>query len=492
MNTTTSVSSSSNCGRVNRRAFLADCGMGCTGLALGAMLQRDGVARAESAATDIADEIAHFAPKAKSVIWLFMLGGTSHVESFDPKPALNKHAGKSINESPFKETIIDSPFYRKNVRDFAGTPRALMGKVYPLQVGYRKRGESGIEISDWWPHLGDCIDDMAIVRSMWTTDNDHAAQLQFHTGRHIFDGFYPSVGSWVHYGLGSLNDNLPQFVVMGTPPGDCCGGVGAHGASYLGPANAGIQMRVDPQNPLPFGTPGASVFQEERKGQLDLLRQLNGFAAVEYPDDPLMKARIKAYELAYRMQMSVPEVMTFSQETPATQQLYGMDNGATRNFGQQCLTARRLVERGVRFVQLYDGGWDAHSKLKSDHSKNSARVDKPIAGLLKDLKQRGLLDGTLVVWGTEFGRTPGAERSDGRDHHPYGFSIWMAGGGIKGGVAHGATDEIGFHAAEHRRYVTDLHATVLHQLGLDPRKLEVPGHKRLDIDFGKPIREVIA
>ena len=483
---------------MNRRTFLTDAGMGFMGLALGAMLHDDGVARGnESGLWSPPDGLPHFTPKAKNVIWLFMLGGTSHVESFDPKPALNKYAGLTLAESPFEDAVLKSPFYRKNVRDFAGKPRSLMPKLYPLQVGYKRRGESGIEVSDWWPHLSECIDDMAVVRSMWTTDNDHAAQLQFHTGRHIFDGFHPTVGSWVHYGLGSLSDDLPQFVVLGNPPGDCCGGVGTHGASYLGPEHAGVRVRVDPNNPLPFGTPGSDVFQEERRDQLELLKELNGLAGAEYPNDKTMQARIKSYELAFRMQMSVPKVMQFSGETKRMLDSYGIDKSNTKSFGQMCLTARRLVERGVRFVQLYHGGggggsWDAHSKLKSNHSSMTGQVDQPIAGLLKDLKQRGLLEETIVVWATEFGRTPGAERSDGRDHHPYGFTVWMAGGGIKGGIAHGATDEIGFHAAEDRHYVTDIHATILHQLGLDPRRLEVPGHKRLDTDFGKPIREIIA
>lgn len=482
------------CGRVNRRTFLSDLGMGFTGLALGSLLHSEGVAREEpQAAARRPAGAAHFQPKAKNVIWLFMLGGTSHMESFDPKPALNKYAGKTFQETPYGKAIVESPYYRKNVRDFAGVPRKLMPKVYPLQVGYKPRGESGIEISDWWPHLSECADDLAVVRSMWTTDNDHAAQLQFHTGRHIFDGFHPSVGSWAHYGLGSLNDNLPRFVVLGGGPGECCGGGGAHGGAYLGPEHAGIKLNVDPKNPLPFGTPGARVRVSERRSQLKLLKDLNGLAGVQYPDDPVMRARVKAYELAYRMQMSVPEVMALSRETKETQQLYGLNENATKSYGRMCLVARRLVERGVRFVQVYhQGSWDAHSKLRQNHSGNCRKVDQPIAALLKDLKRRGLLDETLVVWGTEFGRTPGAERSDGRDHHPYGFSIWMAGGGIKGGVVHGATDELGFHAVEHRHYVTDVHATVLHQMGLDSHKLEIPGHKRLDIDFGKPIREVLA
>jgi hypothetical protein len=480
-------------GNVSRRAFLADCGMGFTGLALGAMLNREGYAADDTTEQWVPPTgLPHFAPRAKSVIWYFMLGGTSHLESFDHKPEINKYAGKTVEMSPYKNAVLESPFYRKNVRDFAGTPRALMTTLYPLQTGFQKRGQSGIEVSDWWPHVGSCIDDIAVVRSMWTTDNDHAAQLQFHTGRHIFDGFFPSIGSWIHYGLGTLNDNLPQFVVMGPPPGDCCGGVGAHDGSYLGPEHSGVPMALDPNNPLPFGTPGSSVTVAERRSQLDLLNELNGLAGVEYPDDQALKARIKSYELAFRMQMSVPEVVKLSDETQATQEMYGLHNPATQSVGRMSLAARRLVERGVRFVQIYDDGWDAHSKLKENHGTRSKAVDQPIGGLLKDLKQRGLLDETLVVFATEFGRTPGAERSDGRDHHPYGFSVWMAGGGIKGGIAHGATDEIGFHAVDNRHYVTDIHATILHQLGLDPHRLEFPGQKRLELDFGKPIKEILA
>ena len=484
------------CGRIHRRAFLADCGMGFTGLALGAMLQNQANASATTH-SHLPSGQPVIAPKAKSVIWFFMNGGTSHLESFDPKPALNRYAGMTIDESPFGPAVLESEFYRSNVRDFGGKPRAMMAQIYPLQTGFRRRGESGIEVSDWWPHVGSCIDDIAVVRSMWTTDNDHAAQLQFHTGRHIFDGFYPSIGSWVHYGLGSLNENLPQFVVMGPPPGDCCGGTGAHDGSYLGPEHAGVHMALDPQNPLPYGTPGSGVGISERRDQLRLLHDLHQLNAVQYPDDANMKARIKAYELAFRMQMSVPGIVDLSLESAKTQTMYGLDEEPTQGMGRQALTARRLVESGVRFVQIYDGGgggggWDAHAKLKENHSKNSYRVDKPIAGLLQDLKQRGLLDETLVVWATEFGRTPGAERSDGRDHHPYGFSIWMAGGGLKGGIAHGATDEIGFHAVEDRHYVTDVHATILRQLGLDSHQLEVPGQKRLEIDHGRPIQAIIS
>ena len=492
-----------SCHRFPRRTFLADLGMGFTGLVLGAMVQRDGVARANPGIADAGglwtppDGKPMFAARAKRVIWLFMVGGTSHLESFDPKPEVNKYAGKTIASTPYK-TALDSPYLTKNLREIVKDNHKVQPNLFPMQVGYGKRGQSGIEVSDWWPHVGSCIDDIAVVRSMWTTDNDHGAQLQFHTGRHMLEGQFPTIGSWVHYGLGSLNENLPQFVVLGTPIADCCGGMGGHGANYLGPEHNGVQLSVDPKAPLPFASPGKDVYRQEQEAEFELLRRLNGYSAVEYPDDPALRARIKSYELAFRMQTTIPDVMKFDDENASTQGLYGLDQDNTRTFGRQCLAARRLAERGVRFVQVFHGSnggagaWDAHGDLKNGHTRLCGEVDKPIAGLLKDLKSRGMLDDTLVVWASEFGRTPGCQGSDGRDHHPYGFSIWMAGGGIKGGVAHGATDEIGFHAADNRHYVTDVHATVLHQLGLDPRRLEVPGRKRLEIDYGSPIRGIIA
>jgi hypothetical protein len=314
----------------------------------------------------------------------------------------------------------------------------------------------------------------------------------------MLEGAFPTIGAWVHYGLGALNENLPQFVVLGTPLADCCAGVNGHGAHYLGPEHSGVRLNVDPKNPLPFAAPGPDKFREEQKAEFDLLGKLNRLSGIEYPGDPALRARIKSYELAFRMQTAVPEVFRFDHEKEAVHRLYGLDHGVTRPFGEFCLAAARLVERGVRFVQIFHGSnggagaWDAHGGLKANHTTLCAQVDKPIAGLIKDLKQRGLLDETLVVWGSEFGRTPGAQGSDGRDHHPYGFSAWLAGGGIKGGVAHGATDELGFHAVENRHYVTDIHATVLRQMGLDPRKLAVPGRKRLEIDYGKAIKEIIA
>ena len=483
---------------LKRRAFLSNMGMGFGGLALGAMLNRDGIARAESeGAWRPPDGKPHFAPKAKRVIWLFMIGGVSHMDTFDPKPALNKFGGMTYDETPFR-TALDNPLVKKNLREVITGLHKQHSRLYPMQVGYRKHGQSGIEVSDWFPHVGSMVDDIALVRSVWTTDNNHGAQMQFHTGRHVLEGQFPTIGSWAHYGLGSLNDNLPQFVVLGEPIDTCCGGLGAHGGAYLGPEHSGVQLSVDPANPLPFATPAGGVTHDRQAREFALLSELNGLAAAEYPDEPALRARIRSYELAFRMQQAVPDVMRLDEEDAATQRLYGLDHDVTKPFGQICLAARRMAERGVRFVQVFHGQnggagkWDGHSKLKKTHTELCAQVDKPVAGLLTDLKRRGLFDDTIVAFVTEFGRTPGAQGLDGRDHHPYGFTVWLAGGGIKGGVAHGATDEIGFHAVENRHYVTDIHATVLHQLGLDPRKLEVPGRKRLDVDFGTPIQSIIA
>ncbi|MCA8990723.1 MAG: DUF1501 domain-containing protein [Planctomycetaceae bacterium] len=477
----------------SRRSFLSNAGLGFGGLALGAMLARDNVLRAEAPTVwEPPTGEPHFTPKAKSVIWLFMNGGVSQAESFDPKPMLSKYGGKTISETPFKD--VQNPEKLKLARvtvinDANGQQR---NKLYPLQVGFKKYGESGIELSDWVPHMGSCVDDLAIVRSMWTTDDNHGAQTQFHSGRHMLDGEFPTLGAWVHYGLGSLNDNLPQFISMGKREY-----WNKRDGHYLGPAHDATPIRVDPKNPLDFGTAPGDVTRDEQELSFDLVRQLNGIRGNEYPEDEALAARIKAYELAFRMQTSVPETLRFDEETQATQELYGLDDPATRDFGMQMLAARRFVERGVRFIQVQHGAggagaWDAHSGLKANHERNFKAVDKPIAGLIKDLKQRGLLDSTLVLFASEFGRTPGTQGSDGRDHHIYGFSVWMAGGGTKGGTVHGVTDEIGFHAVEDRHYVTDIHATILKQLGLDSRRLELPDRKRLDIDHGQAIEQILA
>ena len=471
------------CRGITRRSFLADTGMGFTGIALGSMLAQE--ARAVGGEPSPA-------PKAKAVIWIFLCGGVSHVESFDPKPALNKYAGMSIDNTPYKDVL--NPDRLKDVvgaNPAHGGRRTLMG----LNTGYRKYGQSGLEVGDWWTHVGECADDIAVVRSLWTTDNDHGAQLQFHTGRHVREGAHPTIGSWTSYGLGTLNQNLPEYVVLGEPTGDCCGGSWTHGAAYLGPEYAGVRIDVAGKEPLPFVTPAGGIKADGQLAELGLLGRLNTLAGIDYPNDPAIRARIKSYELAYGMQTALPETLMIEREGASTYSLYGFDRDETRSFAQLCLVARRLVERGVRFVQIFHGGggggaWDAHSGIKANHGQLSTQVDKPIAGLIRDLKRRGMLDETLVVCGTEFGRSPGAQ-ADGRDHHPQGFCAWLAGGGIKGGVVHGATDELGFHAVEDRHYVTDIHATVLHQLGLDSRKLEIHGRKRLEIDHGRPIAAIL-
>jgi hypothetical protein len=479
------------CRGSHRRAFLADLGMGFTGLVLGAMLHRDGFA-SEGKPWAPPDGKPHFAPKAKSVIWLFMNGGVSHLETFDPKPELNKHAGKTIAETPYKD--VQDPEKLKLARvvvinDANGQQR---NRILPMQIAFHKRGQSGIEISDWLPHLGECADDLAIIRSLYTTDDNHGAQTQFHSGRHMLDGEFPTLGAWIHYGLGTLNENLPQFISLGRREY-----WNAKDGHYLGPLHDAVPIRIDPANPLDYGRPEGEVRAAEQKIGFDLVGRLNRLRGVAYPDDPALAARIQSYELAFHMQKSLPEVLDFKTETAETQTLYGLDQPHTRDFGMQMLAARRLVERGVRFIQVQHGAggagvWDAHSGLRGNHAGNCAAIDKPIAGLLKDLKRRGLLGETLVVFATEFGRTPGSQGADGRDHHIYGFSVWLAGGGLKGGIVHGTTDALGFHAAEHRHYVTDVHATILHQLGLDSRRLEIPGRKRLDIDHGEPIRALLA
>jgi hypothetical protein len=461
-----------------RRQFLTQTALGFGGLAASAMSAEP-------------DGKPHFSAKAKSVIWLFMRGGVSHMESFDPKPALNTYANKSISDTPFAD-VLDRRHYKDLrvvvVDDANGKDRT---KIYPLQTGYKAYGQSGIEVSDWFPHIGSCADDIAFIRSMWTTDNNHGAQVQFHSGRHVLDPRVPTIGAWINYGLGTLNENLPQFINIGPRFFDTRDG------HYLGPAYDAINLRIDPTRPLDFAKPEGDISPAEQRAGLSFTNELNHLAAKQYPHDPVLDARIKSYELAYRMQMAVPEVLDLARESAETRGLYGLDDEPTRAFGQQLLAARRFVERGVRFIQIMHGdgaagAWDNHGGLRKGHTKLSKQVDLPTAGLLKDLKQRGLLDDTIVVFATEFGRTPGSQGTDGRDHHPFGFSVWMAGGGIKGGIAHGATDELGYHAIESPHYVTDVHATINHLLGINARKLEVPGFKRLDQDYGHVIQEILA
>ena len=472
--------------RTTRRQHLANWCTGLGSIALASMLNED--ARSSDKQPN---GQPHFKPRAKSVIWLFMRGGVSHMESFDPKPMLTRYAGKTIAETPYAD--VQSPDRLKNVRvvvvnDANGQQR---NTIYPLQTGFRPYGQSGIEVSDWFPNIGSSIDDIAVIRSMWTTDDNHGAQVQFHSGRHMLEPRVPTVGAWINYGLGSLNENLPQFIGMGPRFFDRRDG------HYLGPAYDAVQLSVDTKNPLNYAKPEREILAEEQRLGFELVNRLNRVTRQDYPDDQALDARIKSYELAYRMQTAVPDVVSFDQETSATKRMYGLDRPNTKAFGEQLLAARRFVEKGVRFIQIMNGGgaagaWDQHSNLRTKHAELAGQVDLPIAGLLRDLKQRGLLDETMVVFATEFGRTPGSQNSDGRDHHPFGFSIWMAGGGIQGGIAHGSTDELGFHAVEDRHYVTDVHATIMHQLGLNPRLMEVAGHKRLERDFGHVIHDILA
>jgi len=483
-----------------RRTFLADIGMGMAGMALGSVMHADGARLAHGASGVAKGDSSgpHFTPAAKNVIWIFLCGGLSPMETFDPKPALDRFAGKTMSQTPFADALDPekNPFRVRLERAAETRP------ILPTQVGFKRYGRSGLPVSDFFPHVGQCIDDIAVVRSLWTTTPLHEAQLQMHTGRAPREGGQPTLGSWITYGLGTLNGNLPEYVVLGKPADTCCGADMTYGSGYLGPQHAGIRLHVDRGEPMPYlRAPNGGMLPAERAAQLRTLAELNKRGFVEYPDDPDLRARIRSYELAARMQTSVPDTLDLKRESQATRELYGLDRDETRPFGELCLVARRLAERGVRFTQVFHqtsglGPWDAHRSLFKEHQKPARQVDRPIAGLLKDLKQRGMLEETLVVCATEFGRTPTTALTQdgdrGREHNPFGFNCWLAGGGVKGGIAHGATDELGYHAVEDRHYVTDLHATVLNQLGIDSRRLDVPGRRRLDIDHGRPIRAILA
>lgn len=499
MNQESAYSQHVPCPGVGRRTFLADLGMGMAGMALGNVLAASGSTPEEVAKGPRGAESGpHFEPKAKSVIWIFLCGGLSPMETFDPKPALDKYDGKTIKDTPFREYLdpAKNPFQVKLERDAETRP------LLRTQTQFHQYGQSGIPVSDFFPHIAQQVDDIAVVRSFWTTTALHEAQLQFHTGRRTREGGLPTIGSWVTYGLGSLNENLPEYVVLGKPSDTCCGSDLVYGAGYLGPQYGGVRLHLDRKDPLPFlQVEGGSVLPAERAAQLRTLQQLNKLNFVEYPDDPDLTARIKSYELAARMQTSVPNTLDLEKESKATRDLYGLDENETRDFGTLCVAARRLAEHGVRYIQVFHqtngfGPWDAHRNFKKEHEQPARQVDKPIAALLADLKNRGMLEETLVVCATEFGRTPTTAMAQdggrGREHNPFGFTSWLAGGGVKGGTIHGATDELGYHAVEDRHYVTDLHATVMHQLGLDSRRLDVPGRRRLDIDHGEPIKAILA
>ena len=438
---------------MSRRDWLCRAANGFGGLALLDLMTREAQGGIRK---------PHFEPKAKAVIFLFMDGGPSQMDTFDPKPRLNQENGKQI---PFK-----TPTTVFNISD----------KIYGSPFPFKRYGQCGADVSELFPHVATCVDDLAIIRSMVADHSEHTAGNYF---MHSGSGFQgrPSMGAWVNYGLGSESDNLPGFVVLESgliPPG----GMDCFGSGFLPASYQGTLFRQGEHPIADLERREATVDAQKRK--LELLAKLNQGVLQRFGQVSEIDASIRNYELAFRMQSAVPDLLDFSKETEATKKLYGLDEEITSEFGRECLLARRLVERGVRFVELLTPArrgldrWDQHGSLEKGHRINAQSTDKPIAGLLKDLKARGMLDSTLVIWGGEFGRTPCAQFPDGgyvsvigRDHNPFGFTMWMAGGGVKGGTIYGATDEYGYFAVENKVHVHDLHATMLHLLGLDHTKL---------------------
>lgn len=469
----------------SRRDFLFQTGNGFGALALSYLMGRHALAEGrqdKKPFNPLAPKPPHFTPKAKAVIFLFMVGGPSQMETFDPKPMLDKMHGQQMPAS-FGE--IKSQFVK------SGTP--LMGSAWK----FKKYGQSGIEVSDLLPHTASCIDDIAVIRSCYTDSFVHApAMYQMTSGRVL--AAHPSLGSWVTYGLGSESENLPAYCVMTQPEGLPEGGAPMWGAGYLPAVHQGTLLR-NGSTPILHLQPPSEISREQQHQTLNYMRRMNELNQRE--NDSELAARIASYELAFRMQQHAPEAVDLSKESKETKKLYGLDELETNDFGTRCLLARRLVERGVRFVMLFSGGgpvsvqWDAHDNVKTNHEQMCRWTDKPIAGLLKDLKGRGLLDSTLVIWGTEFGRTPVSENGKGRDHNPTAFSMWMAGGGVKGGQVIGQTDELGFKTVGERYHPRDIHATMLHLLGLDQMKLTYLHNGRFErlTDFGgKVIDQIIA
>jgi hypothetical protein len=415
----------------------------------------------------------HFEAKAKAVIFLFMVGAPGQMDTFDPKPALVRYAGQPLPESYGK---ISSQFTSGD------TP------ILPSPWEFQRYGQSGLPVSALYPHLSKCVDDICFVRNFYTESVVHApAMYQVQSGRILMG--YPSIGSWVTYGLGSPSENLPAYVVMCQPEGTPEGGTPMWSSGFLPAVHQGTVLRSGRSPVLNLNRPGGMPEARQRR-MLDFLQKMNDLDTAE--GDSEMAARISSYELAFRMQSAAPEAVDFSKESDATKRLYGIDHKPTAEFGTRCLLARRLVERGVRFVQLFSGGgpvsiqWDAHKDLKQNHEKMCGLTDQPIAALLTDLKSRGLLDSTLVIWGSEFGRLPMSQSGNGRDHNPHGFTMWFAGGGVQGGQAIGETDEFGLRGVGERYHMRDFHATILHGLGLDQHKLWYLNNGRQEklTDFG--------
>lgn len=428
----------------SRRAFLREAGAGFGALALSHLLQAEGWGGERP--------VAQRKARARSVIFLFMEGGPSHIDLFDPKPELQRLAGQPI-----------PPSFRRVITAMGEYDSPLLGS----RRTFRQHGESGLWVSDWLPKLAECADDLAVIRSCWADGINHSSGVcQMNTGSPLAGR--PSLGSWVSYGLGTENADLPAFVVMQDNPAPVINGPRNWGAGFMPAVYQGMRLQGGLE-PLAHLHPAPSVGEARQEARLGFLNRLNRSYADEHPEQTELEARIASYELAYRMQAAAPEAVDLGQESAATRKLYGLDEKATETFGRMCLQARRLVERGTRFVQLYSGAgskWDAHTRMEENHGGLCRGIDQPIAALLRDLKGRGLLESTLVVWGGEFGRTPQSEKGDGRDHNPTGFTMWMAGGGVKGGQTIGSTDALGLHAVEERLHVHDLHATILEALGL--------------------------
>ena len=456
----------------SRREFFTRAGSGLAGLALADLL-------AATPADPLASKAPHHPARAKSVIFLFMEGGPSQVDTFDPKPLLTKLHGQPL-----------PPSIRKPSQTSRGTAdNTLMASPRT----WKQYGQSGAWVSDWYKHVGEHVDDLAIIRSCWADGINHVGSVcQMNTGS-VLAG-RPSLGAWSTYGLGTANKNLPSFVVL-TDDQDPLGGSNNWNSGFLPALYQGTQFRRG-ETPILDLKPPAGISDRQQRNELGLLRKLNEMWSENKQDDTELDARIRSYELAYQMQSAGAEAVDFTKESQATRQLYGMDEAATSVFGTNCLLARRLVERGVRFVELYCGsgsGWDAHNDIEANHSKWCRASDKPIAGLLADLKSRGMLQDTLLVWGGEFGRTPFNESSDGRDHNPWGFTMWMAGGGVKGGQYVGSTDEIGLRAADRPVHVHDIHATMLWLMGLDHLRLTFQHHGRAErptVSAGEVVKEI--
>ena len=437
----------------NRRSFLTQSAFGLGAMALRELLSRDGFASERTASHALPPRPPHFLGAAKRVIFLFMQGGPSHLETFDPKPAMKKYDGQLLPES-----LRNFDLAQINTAD-----SNVMAPIFP----FGKHGRSGVEISSLFPELSKHADKLAVIRSCYHDLFIHGSALtMMHSGTQLLG--HPSVGAWVAYGLGSQSDSLPAYIAMTNEIFRA--GAATYGSGFLPAIYQGTYLRTEGVPIQHLRRPeGLGAVQQRRL--LDQVNQWNRQHRDERPGDSRLDARISNYELAFRMQSAAPELIDLAPETQETRNLYGVDDEPTAPFGRMCLLARRMIERGVRYVHLVDGDWDAHSQCKKYHETRSQAVDRPIAGLLADLHRRGLLESTLVVWGGEFGRTPIMQGSKGRDHHPYGFSVWMAGGGIRGGVTIGATDDFGFHAIEDKVHVNDLHATMLSLLGLEHERL---------------------